>query len=98
MAFVSRDQLIAAMHAWVLAKHRTLGELLQENGALTAERRSLLDAMAHEHVKAHGGDLQRSLAAVAHHSTLGDVAQSVADPDLTASLATAGAKLATTVA
>jgi serine/threonine protein kinase len=96
MDFVSRDALIAAMHAWVLAKHRPLGDLLQEQGAISLERRALLDAMADEHLKAHGGDPQRSLAAVAHPSTLGDVAASVADPELQASLAAAGATLATT--
>jgi tetratricopeptide (TPR) repeat protein len=96
MDFVSRDALIAAMHSWVMAKHRPLGDLLQEQGALSPERRGLLDAMADEHLRAHGGDVQRSLAAVAHHSTLGDLAQSVADPDLQASLAAAGATLATT--
>jgi tetratricopeptide (TPR) repeat protein len=96
MDFVSRDALVAAMHAWVLAKHRPLGDFLQEQGALSPERRALLDAMANEHLKAHGGDPQRSLSAVARPSTLGDVAASVADPELQASLAAAGATLATT--
>jgi tetratricopeptide (TPR) repeat protein len=96
MDFVSRDALIAAMNAWVLAKHRPLGELLQEQGALTPENRELLDKMTAAHVKAHGDDPQRSLAAVAHPSTLGDVAQSVADPDLQASVTAAGATLVTT--
>jgi serine/threonine protein kinase len=96
MDFVRRDSLIGAMHAWVLAKHRPLGEILAEQGALTPERRALLDAIVTEHLKAHGGDPQRSLAAVVQRSTLGDVAQGVADPDLHASLAAAGATLTTT--
>jgi tetratricopeptide (TPR) repeat protein len=96
MDFISRDALIAAMHAWVLAKHRPLGELLQEQGALTLEDRQALDQFVAAHLRVHGGDVQRSLAAVAHPSTLGDIAQSVADPDLEASLAAAGATLATT--
>jgi tetratricopeptide (TPR) repeat protein len=97
MDFVSRDALIAAMHAWVLAKHRPLGELLEEQRALSPAQRQALDLVAAEHLKAHGDEAQRSLAAVAHHSTLGDLAQSLADPDLQASLAAAGATLATTV-
>jgi tetratricopeptide (TPR) repeat protein len=96
MDFVSRDTLIGAMHAWVLTKHRPLGEILAEQGALTPERRLLLDAMVAEHLKAHGGDPHRSLAAVAQRSTLGDLAQSVADPDLQATLAAAGATPTTT--
>jgi tetratricopeptide (TPR) repeat protein len=96
MDFVSRDNLIGAMHAWVLTKHRPLGEILAEQGPLTPDRRLLLDALVAEHLKAHGGDALRSLAAVAHRSTLGDLAQSVADPDLQGTLAAAGATLATT--
>ncbi len=38
MDFVSREQLIAGMHAWVLAKARPLGEILCEQRALGAER------------------------------------------------------------
>jgi serine/threonine-protein kinase len=97
MDFVSRDALIAAMNGWVLAKHRALGDLLQEQGVLATENRLLVDQMVAAHLKVHGDDLQRSLAAIRHPSTLGDLAQSVADPDLQASLAAAGATLATTV-
>jgi eukaryotic-like serine/threonine-protein kinase len=64
MDFVSRDDLIAGMHAWLLAKHRALGDILLEQGALKPGRRLLLDALANEHLDAHGGDVQRSLAAV----------------------------------
>jgi hypothetical protein len=70
MDFVSRDALIAAMHAWVLAKHRPLGDLLSEQGALTAEHRQLLEQMTAAHLRAHGDDAHRNLAALGHHSTL----------------------------
>ncbi len=96
MDFVSRDALIAAMHTWVLAKHRPLGELLQEQGALTPERRGLLDRLAAEHLKAHGDDPQRSLAAAGNPSTVDSALRSVPDPELQASLAAAGGTLLTT--
>jgi eukaryotic-like serine/threonine-protein kinase len=64
MDFVSRDDLIAGMHTWLLAKHRALADILQEQGALKPGRRLLLDGLADEHVDAHDGDIQRSLAAV----------------------------------
>jgi Tfp pilus assembly protein PilF/tRNA A-37 threonylcarbamoyl transferase component Bud32 len=96
MDFISRDALIAAMNAWVLAKHRPLGELLLEQGALTPERCELLEAMAAEHLKVHGNDPQRSLAAVARASTLEGALNGVVDPDLQATLAVVVGKPATT--
>src|SRR5262249_38730106 len=36
--FINRDQLVAAMNAWVLQKHKALGDILQEQGALDAEQ------------------------------------------------------------
>ena len=35
MDFVSRDALVAAMHAWVMAKSKSLGEILLAQRALT---------------------------------------------------------------
>ncbi len=87
MDFVGRDQLIAAMHSWVLAKHRPLGELLQEQGALTAENRQLLEQLVTAHLGAHGGDVRRSLAAAAHPSTLSGAAVTLSDSDFDALLA-----------
>jgi DNA-binding NtrC family response regulator len=44
------DDVLSAMQAWVAAKHRPLGELLVERGALDAEHRRLLDALIEAHV------------------------------------------------
>jgi tetratricopeptide (TPR) repeat protein len=96
MDFVNRDALIAAMNAWVLAKQKPLGDLLQEHGALTPENRHVLDLVTAAHLKAHGDDPQRSLAAVGQLSTLDGALQSVADPDLQVRIAAAGKNLATT--
>jgi eukaryotic-like serine/threonine-protein kinase len=87
MDFVSRDALIAGMNAWVLAKHRPLGDVLVEQGALALERQALLDALADEHLKGHGGDVRHSLAAVADRPTLSELARSVSDSALDAMLA-----------
>jgi formylglycine-generating enzyme required for sulfatase activity/tRNA A-37 threonylcarbamoyl transferase component Bud32 len=87
MDFVSRDALIAAMHAWVLDKARPLGQILCDQGALWVEQRTLLDALVHEHLKKHGNDPQRSLATVnSLHSVRQDL-QQIADADVQASLA-----------
>jgi transcriptional regulator with GAF, ATPase, and Fis domain len=44
------DDVLSAMQAWVAAKHRPLGELLVERGALDSEHRRLLDALIEAHV------------------------------------------------
>jgi eukaryotic-like serine/threonine-protein kinase len=64
MNFISRDGLIEAMNAWVLEKDRNLSDVLFKQGQLTPERRQLLEALVNEHLKAHGNDPQRSLAAL----------------------------------
>jgi serine/threonine-protein kinase len=87
MDFISRDALIRAMHAWVLDKYKPLGQILVEQGGLAPQEHALVEAVVHRHVHNHGGDPQRSLAAVSSiHSVRQELAQ-VADPDLQASLA-----------
>jgi hypothetical protein len=46
MDFITRDQLVTAMHAWVLDKTKQLGQLLGEQRVLSPERRQLLEALA----------------------------------------------------
>src|SRR5436305_8420406 len=64
MDFITRDQLVAAMHAWVLDKGKPLGEILLAEGALEPNRRTLLDALVQEHLRQHDDDPQKSLVAV----------------------------------
>ncbi len=51
MDFVSREQLLDAMNAWMLRKTRTLGDILRERGVLGERRLKLLHEMVEEHVK-----------------------------------------------
>lgn len=86
MDFIDQGQLVAALHAWVLRKQEPLSQLLEEQGALTAARRELLEALVAEHLKQHQDDPQQSLASI---SSLGPAAVNladIADPDLQASL------------
>ncbi len=85
--FVSRDALLRAMSAWVLDKGKPLGHILREQGALSAEHHALLESLVQAHVRQHGDDPARSLAAL---STGADARQSLGgltDPDVQASLA-----------
>jgi serine/threonine protein kinase len=87
MEFISRDALIAAMHAWVLDKLKPLGQVLQEQGALSGDQRTLLEALVQEHLRLHNNDPEKSLAAVSSIKSLRRELESIADPDLHASLA-----------
>ena len=71
MDFISRDQLIAALHDWVLDKARPLEDLLLEAGALDDETRALVVGLVARHLKLHGDDPQRSLAALSPAPALG---------------------------
>jgi serine/threonine-protein kinase len=86
MDFITRDQLVAAMSAWVLAKHRSLGEILVEQAALSARRRDLLEPMVAEHIAHHDGDPQYSLASFSADRSTRERFASIADPDIQASL------------
>jgi serine/threonine-protein kinase len=64
MDFVTREQLLDAMHAWMLHKSTPLGQILCERGMLNERRAKLLEAMVEEHVAQHGGDPQASIGAL----------------------------------
>jgi serine/threonine-protein kinase len=92
MDFVTKDALVAAMHAWVLAKGRPLGDLLADQGALTPEHRTLLEALVRAHLAQHGGDPQKSLAALSSLGPARRDLERIADPDVQASLAVVAAR------
>lgn len=86
MNFVGRDALLGAMQAWVFAKAKSLGQILEEQGRLTSERRQALDQILAEHLKAHDDDAPKSLAALALPGDLRNDLSSLADADVQASL------------
>ena len=87
MDFVSRDALIAAMHAWVLDKAKPLGQILREQGQLAEDEHALLEAMVRKHLEKHGNDPERSLAAVNLPQPLRHDLHGLGDGDVQASLA-----------
>ena len=60
---INQGQLVAAFQAWTLDKSKGLADHLEARGDLTGAG-GLLEALADVHMDAHGGDLERSLAAV----------------------------------
>jgi serine/threonine-protein kinase len=87
MDFLSRDALVEAMHAWVLDKKKSLGQILVKQGALREEERLLLEPVVQKHVERHEGDPQKSLAAVSSLGPVRQDLQQIADPEVHASLA-----------
>jgi hypothetical protein len=54
MDFISRDDLITAMHAWVLEKTKPLGHILRDMDRLAADELALLEALVQKHLARHG--------------------------------------------
>ncbi len=87
MDFITRDALIAAMNAWVLAKAKPLGQVLQEQGALATVDREMLEGLVRRHLEKHGGDVERSLAALSAPDGVRTELRRIEDSQLHASLA-----------
>jgi len=87
MDFISRDQLVAAMHGWVADKAQLLEDVLLEQEAIDANTRDLILGLVEKHLGMHQGDAQRSLAAVSSvASSVQEELKSIADSDVEASL------------
>ena len=87
---IEQGQLVAAFQAWTREKVRPLAELLIARGDLDSEQRAGIEAMVALHLKKHGSDTGRSLAAIpAHRSTRESLAR-IGDPEIGASLGHVG--------
>jgi serine/threonine-protein kinase len=87
MDFISRDALIASMHAWVLEKSKPLGQILVEQGSMAEAERLLLEAVVEKHVEKHGTDVERSLSSLSPVGWIKADLQAIGDSGLDASLA-----------
>jgi serine/threonine-protein kinase len=87
MDFISRDALIAAMHAWVQDKAKPLGQILVEQGALQSRKRDLLESLVEAHLDMHGGEVEKSLAALDVPDPVRQELHSLNDSDVEASIA-----------
>src|SRR6516165_5679356 len=87
MDFISRDDLIAALHQWTLEKSRSLSDILASRGALDRADRNVLDQMVDRHIAKHGGDPRQSLSALDRQPHARSVLEPINDPDIQESLA-----------
>jgi hypothetical protein len=83
---IDQTQLVAAFHAWTHNKARALADHLIELGHLDAAQRAALEALAALHVEAHGGDVEKSLAAVPAGKSTRESLADLDDPDIDATL------------
>src|SRR5689334_11025173 len=86
MDFISRDELIEAMNAWVLEKSKPLSEVLRARRALAEDELKLLEQVVEKHLAKHGFDPQRSLAAVAPADHVLAGLRQLGDHDVAASI------------
>ncbi len=61
---IDQGALFAAFAAWTRDKSRLLADHLVSLGHLDAARRAAVEAIAGVHIQTHGGDIEKSLAAV----------------------------------
>src|SRR5262245_55424937 len=84
--FINRDQLVAGMNAWVLEKHKPLGQILSQQGALSEGDTEAIESLVRRHLLRHDNEPERSLAALSSIGPVRDALAQVPDPDLQGSL------------
>jgi serine/threonine-protein kinase len=87
---INQGQLVAAFQAWTLDKACALADHLVGRGDLDADDRSAVDALVARHIKKHGGDVERSLAAVPAGRSTRESLVRIGDPDVGGTLARLG--------
>ncbi len=84
---IDQGQLMVAFQAWTRDKSQSLADHLEARGDLTGPKRAVLEALAAVHVETHGGDVEKSLAAIpANRSTRAGLA-GLGEPEIEATLA-----------
>src|SRR5215471_5115313 len=87
---INQAQLVAAFHARTQARDRPMAEILAEQGALDSPCLTLVEGLVIEHLRRHGSDPERSLAAIGIGRSTRECLAQIANPELDASLAHVG--------
>src|SRR5947209_13186603 len=64
VGLIDQAQLVAAFQAWARDRGRTLADHLAARGDLDADARAAVEAMVALQLRKHGGDPEKSLAAI----------------------------------
>src|SRR5262245_36632734 len=87
---INQGQLVAAFQAWTLDKARTLADHLVSRGDLDPDQCAGVEAMVGLHLKKHGGDAARSLAALPAGRSTRESLAALGDPAIERSLTQLG--------
>ncbi len=82
VGLVDQGQLVAAFQAWARDKSRPLADHLVDLAGLDVESRGVIDAIVALHVKKHGADAEKSLAAIPTKRSVGERLAALGDPEL----------------
>src|SRR5262245_38160805 len=84
---IDQVQLVAAFQAWTRGKARALADHLVGRGDLEADDRAAVEALVARHLKKHGGDVERSLAAIPAGRSTRESLAAIGDPAIEHTLA-----------
>ncbi len=84
---IDQRQLLAAFQSWTLDKSKSLADHLEAGGNLSAARRAALEVLADAHLETHGGDVEKSLAAIPANRSTREGLAALNEPDINATLA-----------
>ncbi len=88
---INQVQLVAAFQAWSLDNARSLADHMVERDDLNKAQRAAIEALATLYLEKHGGDVEKSLAAISTGRSTREKLAGVGDPQIDASLAHVGA-------
>ncbi len=90
---IDQNQVVAAFHAWTRDKTRPLADHLVALGHLDPAHRPLLEGLAAAHLARHGGDAEKSLAAIPAGRSTRESLVKIGDPDIGGTLIHVGSGL-----
>jgi eukaryotic-like serine/threonine-protein kinase len=90
IGLIDQSKLVAAVGAWTRDRKRGLSEHLIGHGDLDADDSSALEALVVRHLKKHGNDIEKSLAAVPAGRSTREGLATVVDQRIEPSLARVG--------
>jgi tRNA A-37 threonylcarbamoyl transferase component Bud32 len=90
---VDQVQLVAGFQGWTREKARPLADHLLARGDIDADERALLEGLVKQHLKKHGGDPEKSLAAINLGRSTQESLARISDADVEAWLVHLGTPL-----